>query len=186
MKVTYLDKIHFFWPFSDHFLVRKCQNLDIFWLSMVVILLSTSTFSLNSAFWKEARRVLTSCVLLHLPQSPQQTLVALVAFVVLGVQQNLLGVDEQAGDSGKREGEKNGLDPLDFYWMNVGRNAGLAHMESLKLPTIPGLSPGVGLRKQGLLALQMIPCTHGRVPADGMALLGKWPRNGVNHLYNLV
>lgn len=47
------------------------------------------------------------------------------------------------------------------------------HIESLKFPTIPGLSPGVGERKQGLLALQMMPCTQGRVPADGMALLGK-------------
>lgn len=49
------------------------------------------------------------------------------------------------------------------------------HIESLKFPTTPGLSPGVGLRKQGLLALQMIPCTQGRVPAEGMALFGKWP-----------
>lgn len=48
-------------------------------------------------------------------------------------------------------------------------------MESLKLPTTPGASPGVGYRKQGLFALQMIPCTQGKVPADGMALLGKWP-----------
>lgn len=52
----------------------------------------------------------------------------------------------------------------------------LTHMESLKFPTIPGLSPGVGLRKQGLLALQIMPCTQGRVPAEGIALLGKWPR----------
>lgn len=49
----------------------------------------------------------------------------------------------------------------------------VTHMESLKFPTMPGLSPGVGLRKQGLLALQIIPCTQGRVPADGIALLGK-------------
>lgn len=49
------------------------------------------------------------------------------------------------------------------------------HIESLKFPTTPGLSPGVGLRKQGLLALQMMPCTQGSVPAEGMALLGKWP-----------
>lgn len=48
-------------------------------------------------------------------------------------------------------------------------------MESLKFPTTAGLSPGVGLRKQGLLALQMMPCTQGRVPAEGIALLGKWP-----------
>ena len=48
-------------------------------------------------------------------------------------------------------------------------------MESLKFPTTPGFAPGVGLRKQGLLALQMMPCTQGRVPAEGMALLGKWP-----------
>lgn len=46
-------------------------------------------------------------------------------------------------------------------------------MESLKFPTTPGDSPGVGLRKQGLLALQRIPCIQGSVPADGMALLGK-------------
>ena len=49
------------------------------------------------------------------------------------------------------------------------------NIESLKFPTTPGLSPGVGLRKQGLLALQMMPCTQGSVPAEGMALLGKWP-----------
>jgi len=51
----------------------------------------------------------------------------------------------------------------------------VTHIESLKFPTTPGLSPGVGLRKQGLLALQMMPCTQGRVPAEGMALFGKWP-----------
>lgn len=51
----------------------------------------------------------------------------------------------------------------------------VTHMESLKFPTMPGVSPGVGLRKQGLLALQIIPCTQGSVPADGIALLGKWP-----------
>lgn len=51
-----------------------------------------------------------------------------------------------------------------------------SYIESLKLPTTPGVSPGVGYRKQGLLALQMIPCTQGKVPADGMALLGKWPK----------
>lgn len=49
----------------------------------------------------------------------------------------------------------------------------VTHIESLKFPTNPGLSPGVGLRKQGLLALQMMPCTQGNVPAEGMALLGK-------------
>lgn len=47
------------------------------------------------------------------------------------------------------------------------------HMESLKLPTTPGASPGVGLLKQGLLALQRMPCSQGSVPAEGMALLGK-------------
>lgn len=56
---------------------------------------------------------------------------------------------------------------------NIPREENLTHIESLKFPTIPGLSPGVGLRKQGLLALQMMPCTQGNVPAEGMALLGK-------------
>lgn len=46
-------------------------------------------------------------------------------------------------------------------------------MESLKFPTTPGLSPGVGFLKHGLLALQMMPCTQGSVPAEGMALFGK-------------
>lgn len=54
----------------------------------------------------------------------------------------------------------------------------LTDMESLKLPTTPGDSPGVGFRKQGLLALQRIPWSHGSVPADGIALLGKWPAHG--------
>lgn len=61
----------------------------------------------------------------------------------------------------------------------------VTHIESLKFPTTPGLSPGVGLRKQGLLALQMMPCTHGRVPAEGMALLGKWPGEETQHALNL-
>lgn len=64
-------------------------------------------------------------------------------------------------------------------------------MESLKLPTTPGDSPGVGFLKQGLLALQRMPCSQGSVPADGMALLGKWPTgrknttflNRVSHRY---
>ena len=46
-------------------------------------------------------------------------------------------------------------------------------MESLKLPTTPGDSPGVGCLKQGLLALQTMPCSHGNVPAEGIALFGK-------------
>lgn len=53
-------------------------------------------------------------------------------------------------------------------------------MESLKLPTTPGVSPGVGYRKQGLLALQIMPCTQGSVPADGIALFGKWPKENKN------
>lgn len=50
-----------------------------------------------------------------------------------------------------------------------------AHMEPSKLPTTPGASPAVGCRKQGLFMLQMMPCSQGRVPAEGSALLGKWP-----------
>lgn len=63
------------------------------------------------------------------------------------------------------------------YWLSVIYEGGqiCTHMESLKFPTTPGDSPGVGLRKHGLLALQRIPCSHGSVPADGIALLGKWP-----------
>lgn len=48
-------------------------------------------------------------------------------------------------------------------------------MEPSKLPTTPGASPAVGCRKQGLFMLQMMPCSQGRVPAEGSALLGKWP-----------
>lgn len=29
------------------------------------------------------------------------------------------------------------------------------------------------------MALQTIPCTQGKVPADGMALFGKWPKKDV-------
>lgn len=50
-----------------------------------------------------------------------------------------------------------------------------AHMEPSKLPTTPGASPAVGCRKQGLFMLQMMPWSQGRVPAEGSALLGKWP-----------
>lgn len=57
----------------------------------------------------------------------------------------------------------------------------ITYIESLKFPTTPGLSPGVGLRKQGLLALQMMPCTQGSVPAEGMALFGKWPWKFKHH-----
>lgn len=51
----------------------------------------------------------------------------------------------------------------------------VAHMEPSKLPTTPGASPAVGCRKQGLFMLQMMPWSQGRVPAEGRALLGKWP-----------
>lgn len=44
--------------------------------------------------------VLTGSVLLHLPKRPQQFDVAFVAFVVLRVEQDLLGIDEQARDAG--------------------------------------------------------------------------------------
>lgn len=49
------------------------------------------------------------------------------------------------------------------------------YMELSKLPTWPGVSPGVGLWKQGLLMLQIMPWIQGKVPADGNALFGKWP-----------
>lgn len=47
--------------------------------------------------------MLTSSVLLHLPKSPQQFDVAFVAFVVLRVEQDLLGIGEQARDAGLKE-----------------------------------------------------------------------------------
>lgn len=47
--------------------------------------------------------VLTCGVLLHLPKRPQQFQVAFVAFVVLRVEQDLLGVDEQARDAGQKK-----------------------------------------------------------------------------------
>lgn len=47
--------------------------------------------------------VLTRGVLLHLPKRPQQLQVAFVAFVVLRVEQDLLGVDEQARDAESEE-----------------------------------------------------------------------------------
>lgn len=50
-----------------------------------------------------------------------------------------------------------------------------SHMELSKLLTRPGVSPEVGWWKQGLLTLQMMPWTHASVPAEGRALLGKWP-----------
>lgn len=46
--------------------------------------------------------MLTSCVLLHLPEGPQQFAVALVASIVLRVQQDLLGISQQAGDAGSK------------------------------------------------------------------------------------
>lgn len=50
-----------------------------------------------------------------------------------------------------------------------------SHMELLKLLTCPGISPAVGWWKQGLLILQIMPWIHDSVPAEGRALLGKWP-----------
>lgn len=67
------------------------------------------------------------------------------------------------------------IQTVKFSTISISSNACNAYMESLKFPTIPGVSPGVGWRKQGLLALQMIPCIQGNVPAEGMALFGKWP-----------
>lgn len=47
--------------------------------------------------------MLTSSVLLHVPERPQQSDVAFVAFVVLRVEQDLLGIDEQARDAAQKE-----------------------------------------------------------------------------------
>lgn len=116
--------------------------------------------------------VLTGSVLLHLPERPQQLDVAFVAFVVLRVEQDLLGVDEQARDAGQKEGQSGETRRIQRVRCPL-RGVGCTHIESLKFPTNPGLSPGVGLRKQGLLALQMMPWTQGNIPAEGMALLGK-------------
>lgn len=48
--------------------------------------------------------VLTSSVLLQLPQGPQQFPIAFVAFIVLAVEQDFLGISEQAGDTGQKGG----------------------------------------------------------------------------------
>lgn len=52
---------------------------------------------------------LTSSVLLQLPKGPQQAFVALVAFVILGVEQDLLDINKQTGDSGVVRREKGRL-----------------------------------------------------------------------------
>lgn len=52
---------------------------------------------------------LTSSVLLQLPKGPQQAFVALVAFVILGIHQDLLDINEQTGDSGVVRREKGRL-----------------------------------------------------------------------------
>lgn len=51
--------------------------------------------------------MLTGGVPLHLPKRPQQFDVAFVAFIVLRVEQDLLGIGEQAGDAGGGEGNGN-------------------------------------------------------------------------------
>lgn len=57
----------------------------------------------------------------------------------------------------------------------MGRRCGRVrgYMELLKLLTCPGVSPGVGWLRHGFSMLQIIPWSHGTIPADGMALLGK-------------
>lgn len=45
----------------------------------------------------------------------------------------------------------------------------------------PGVSPGVGLWKQGLLMLQIMLWIQGKVPAEGKALFGKWPTKEQEH-----
>lgn len=59
--------------------------------------------------------------------------------------------------------------------LNVCFHKTCTHIELSKLPTWPGVSPGVGWWKQGLLMLHTMPWTHASVPAEGRALLGKWP-----------
>lgn len=49
---------------------------------------------------KTSKLFLTGSVLLQLLEGSQQSLVALVAFIILGVEQDLLGINEQTGDSG--------------------------------------------------------------------------------------
>lgn len=46
------------------------------------------------------RHKLTSSVLLKIPEGSQQSLVAFIALIILSVQQDLLGISEQTGDSG--------------------------------------------------------------------------------------
>lgn len=46
------------------------------------------------------------------------------------------------------------------------------YMESLKLFTSPGASPGVGLSTHGFCILHSMPCSHGNTPAEGRGLLG--------------
>lgn len=67
------------------------------WANKLIHRLAIHKHSHNT---KDQGNVLTSCVLLHLPEGPQQSLVALVALVVLGVQQDFLGIDEQTGNTG--------------------------------------------------------------------------------------
>ena len=106
--------------------------------------------------------VLTFGVPLHLPESPDQPLVALQAAVVLAVQQDLLSIVEQTGDSGRKDGKDKRFissysEYLLFYFLPKLLKTDLCvrvcvhacvcvctHIESLKLPTTPGVSPGVG------------------------------------------
>lgn len=63
---------------------------------------------------KQGREALTSSVLLQLPEGPHKATVALVALIVLGVEQDLLGIDEQARDTGDRDRENMKLDGFFF------------------------------------------------------------------------
>lgn len=91
----------------------------------------------------------------------------------VAAEQDLLGLGQQAGEAGGHGAGSETPAPLPSQAPQPPSPA--AHMEPLKLPTTPGASPAVGCRKQGLFMLQMMPWSQGRVPAEGKALLGKWP-----------
>lgn len=91
--------------------------------------------------------VLTGSVLLHLVKGPQQSTVALVTLIVLGVQQDFLGINKQARDSEnvqrythtipvRQNGETLqsiaiGLNPMRVLYKNVRRQATLETTQSM-------------------------------------------------------
>lgn len=135
--------------------------------------------------------VLTRGVLLHLPKRPQQLQVAFVAFVVLRVEQDLLGVDEQARDAeteerhSQMEKKRNKMCLILFGVGGSGGGVGGGESHShwiVEVPHQPWTLAWGGIAEARVVGVADDALYPGQRPRGGHGLVGEMTCRRVQHV----